>query len=175
MKKLFASLFILVFAFAFCSCKSEQDSSKTTNTEPVKKIETTAEANAFKSIGKSEAENIAGAKISVPEKSDNVSYYLYSSGNSSYVQTSFSRDDCNYVYHVKKIDEFEDFSGLYFNWSDIRKVKIGKSDAEFRQYSSDDDSYSVLLWIDKSNGTMNTLSVDDAVSAESFVSIAAQL
>ncbi len=175
MKRFFASAFIIVFAFSFCSCNSVHNTSQKTRSEIIKEIETTTEPNVFTVIEKSEAEDIAGAEISVPEKSGSVCYYSYFDDNGAYVQTSFSIDDFNYVYRVKKTDKYEDFSGLYFYWSNVEKVKIGKSDAEFRQYSSDEESYSVLLWIDKSNGTMNTLSVDDAVSAESLISIAVQL
>lgn len=175
MKKLFAFVLVFAIAFAFSSCKSADKKTVTTKPEIIKETETTAEPNLFKSIDKSEAEKIAGAEISVPKKFGNISYNLYSDDKGSYVQTSFSQNNFNFVYRIKRTDKFEDFSGLYFTWSDIEKVKIGESEAEFRQYSEDEDSFSILLWIDESNGTMNTLSVDDAVDAELLVSIAEKI
>lgn len=177
MKKITALLFAVCFLFLFVSCGKNTDVTKESTTAVTKADEAKeiSTDNSISVIEKSEAESIAGKEISVPKKSDGVEYFSVGTDEGCYVQTTFSVNELNYVYRIKKTDKFEDFSGLYFSWTDVKQVKVGDNNAEFRSYDSGDDSCSILLWLDSSKGEMITLSVDAFVEADELISVASNL
>lgn len=101
-----------------------------------------------------------GLGFGVPEGAGEVSYYII---NDETAEMRFTVDTARFTARIKPSAEFEDISGMYYDWTatdDTRKVQ--HCNAQNMSYLSEtEDDVMVTLWYDTAPGLMYSLSAVD--------------
>ncbi|MBQ6215385.1 MAG: hypothetical protein IJJ67_08210 [Oscillospiraceae bacterium] len=101
-----------------------------------------------------------GLEFGVPEGAGEVSYYII---NDETAEMRFTVDTARFTARIKPSAEFEDISGMYYDWTatdDTRKVQ--HCNARNMSYLSEtEDDVMVTLWYDTAPGLMYSLSAVD--------------
>lgn len=165
MKKLVAIFFAVIIAVSISSCGKKEiiKDHDITENKTVRIEKPMVETNEKRINEKS------GIELNLPEKATGVTYYMI---NDEIGQVSFDLDKLNYTLRAKKAEASDDFSGLYYEWTDNKKVKVNDNEAQAHIYDSEDKSCGSLIWFDKDNKTALTLSVEGKTTPEKLVKIA---
>ena len=98
-----------------------------------------------------------GVRFGVPDGAENVRYVII---NDEMAQMSFELDSTEFTARIKPSAEFEDISGMYYDWTFTDDSwKVGYCDAKAMSYISEtEDDAMVLLWYDVVPGLMYSIS-----------------
>ena len=98
-----------------------------------------------------------GVRFGVPDGAENVRYYII---DDEMAQMSFVLDSTEFTARIKPSAEFEDISGMYYDWNAVDDSwKVGYCDAKAMSYISEtEDDAMVLLWYDVTPGLMYSIS-----------------
>ena len=101
-----------------------------------------------------------GLGFGVPEGAGEVSYYII---NDETAEMRFTIDTTRFKARIKPSAEFEDISGMYYDWTaTIDTWKVQHCDARNMSYISEtEDDAMVTLWYDAAPGLMYSLSAVD--------------
>ncbi|MBQ6047958.1 MAG: hypothetical protein IJL40_01300 [Oscillospiraceae bacterium] len=101
-----------------------------------------------------------GLEFGVPEGAGEVSYYII---NDETAEMRFTVDTARFTARIKPSAEFEDISGMYYDWTaTIDTWKVQHCDARNMSYISEtEDDAMVTLWYDAAPGLMYSLSAVD--------------
>ena len=91
-----------------------------------------------------EAEELTGAKLIVPDGAYDVAYLTLDS--EKLAEMNFTLGDARFSVSVKPASDFEDISGLYYEWDAEGVDKVGDADAQIRLFF--DENISNVLWYD---------------------------
>ncbi len=118
------------------------------------------EANLPNPLKETDAEGIQqtlGVSFGVPEGAENLKYFTI---NDETAEMRFTKDGTEYTARIKPSSEFEDISGLYYEWTaKLDDCKVGYCDAQCMSYISEtEDDVMAVLWFDVAPGLMYSLS-----------------
>ena len=130
--------------------------------EPAKEPETAAteEAkvgvpNPMVEVTKDELMEKLGLGFNVPEGAENVKYFIID-GKMAEMQFVFNTVKINA--RILPTAEYEDISGMYYQWQNSEKGKVGYSDADIKLYKGETESAQIILWYDAAPGLMYSVS-----------------
>ena len=152
MKKLitlFLAFLMLVCALTACG--------KTETEEPQPQQSTVANP-----LVESDAEGVQqtlGFALTVPEDAENVLYFILSGDTE---ELHFTLNGLDYVARLKATAEFEDISGIYYEWTDTLDGTIENCQCKQMRYCGDEADVDVCLWYDAVPGLMYSLSTGDS-------------
>ena len=162
--------FLVVVMLVGCS-KKEADSGQTTSTDAASAISvaetasTVDIANPWREVSaKDELETILDTAINIPVEAENVVYQLMDSDGLCEVRFDYKGRDC--TYRIKKADQEEDISGMYYAWSEIETVDFYGCEATYRKCAEDGEDLELGSWHNEEHGLMYSLSA--AGSGDSF-------
>lgn len=139
MKKTAILMIAMIFAAALAGCgnKAEQ---QTANEEPAVGM-----ANPWKyDVSAQEVKDLTGAEFIVPEGASDVTYGIMESDKLA--EMNFTLGDARFEARMKPTSDFEDISGLFYEWDAEGVDKIGDADAQIRLFF--EENISNVLWFD---------------------------
>ena len=121
--------------------------------------EESGEANLPNPVKETDAEGIMqtlGVEFGIPEGAEDL---RYSTINDELAEMRFSLDGTEFVARIKPSAEFEDISGMYYDWTaKLDDCKVGYCDAQSMSYISEtEDDVMAVLWFDAAPGLMYSL------------------
>lgn len=140
--------------------------------------ETTQDIGAANPIEETDAEGVRqtiGVRFGVPDNAENVEYYTI---NNELAEMRFVQDSTEFTARIKPAGEFEDISGMYYDWTAIDDSwKVKYCDARNMSYINEtEDDVMVTLWYDVAPGLMYSLSaVGDDLNGLDLTVIAEQI
>ena len=136
MKRLTALLMILVLLCP-CACAVEMANpwTETTAEEMVEKI---------------------GLSFHLPEEAENIVYRMLES--EALAETQFVLDGVECIARIKAAVEFEDISGLYYEWEHVEDCEILWCPGQVMETAADGQKLSLCLWYDVVPGLMYSVS-----------------
>ena len=165
MKKIAVIILAFLMALSVCACGKTETKEITTQQQVTKpKI-----SNPMVESNEERVEKKSGMEFKLPEKATGVTYYVI---NDEIGQISFDLNKQNYTLRSKKADAADDFSGLYYVWTEEKKVKVNGNDGEVHIYNGEDTECGSLIWFDKDKGSALTLSVDSKTTPDKLVKLA---
>ena len=133
-------MMIIIMVSALVGCQKTKDVNQNTQEEP-----TVGMANPWNNNATAqEVEDLTGAKLIVPEGAYDVAYLTLES--EKLAEMNFTMDDARFSVNVKPASDFEDISGLYYEWDAEGVDKVGEADAQIRLCF--DENISNVLWYD---------------------------
>ena len=119
-------------------------------------------ANPWTDADAESVETVIGVRFGVPEGAENVAYRMLES--EQLAEMDFTLDGMEYTARIRPSAEFEDISGMYFDWGEAdESFRIGPCAA--REVRAEDDVYGTVdlcLWFDAVPGIMYSLSTSGA-------------
>ena len=149
MKKLttlFLALLMLVCTLTACGKSSTEEPSSTV-------------ANPMVESDADSVQQTLGFALAVPEGAENVQYFIISDETE---ELHFTLHGLDYVARLKATAEFEDISGMYYEWTHTQEDNIGSCLYKFMRYCGDEGDVELCLWYDAAPGLMYSLSTSDS-------------
>ncbi|MBQ7583337.1 MAG: hypothetical protein IJT24_01890 [Lachnospiraceae bacterium] len=140
MKKSGIMMITLIMVSVLAGCQKTPDVNQSTPEEPAVGLENPWNNDATAQ----EAEELTGAKLIVPEGAYDVAYLTLDS--EKLAEMNFTLGDTRFSVRVKPASDFEDISGLYYEWDAEGVDKVGDADAQTRLFF--DENLSNVLWYD---------------------------
>ena len=163
MKKAAVIILALITALLVGSCGKKEETKQITEQSEETVVNPMVESD------ETELKKKAGLGIKLPEKASGVTYYLI---NNEIGQIGFDLGKKSYTLRSKKAEAADDFSGLYYTWTENKAVKVKGNDAEAHIFSQDGTDLGSLIWFDSGKGTAYTLTIEGKTSAEDLVKTA---
>lgn len=140
-------MMIIIMVSALVGCQKTKDVNQNTQEEP-----TVGMANPWNNNATAqEVEDLTGAKLIVPEGAYDVAYLTLES--EKLAEMNFTMDDARFSVNVKPASDFEDISGLYYEWDAegaelnygvmskmVSLARASRSAADMTQAFEDDES-----------------------------------
>ena len=110
--------------------------------------------------------NATGLSLAVPESAENVLYLVMPSEGLGEMQ--FSLNGLEYTARIKAAAEFEDISGLYYDWNREEDCKVSYCEGKVLEAQDGEEIVSACMWFDVVPGVMYSLSTTakDAETAQ---------
>ena len=140
MKKAGIMMITFIMVSVLAGCQKTPDVNQNTQEEPTVGMENPWNNNATAQ----EVEELTGAKLIVPDGAYDVAYLTLDS--EKLVEMNFTLDDARFSVRVKPASDFEDISGLYYEWDAEGVDKVGEADAQIRLFFG--ENISNVLWYD---------------------------
>lgn len=167
MKKLLVGL--LISAIVMCGCgKSE------VQTVVEEKVDTDAQiddlddeideepvvnmGNPWVDCDKEEILSTLGFDMAAPEGAKNISYQMNEGEGLAQMLFTYGEVENEYTYRMKSAAEFEDISGLYYEWVVEDEIKVGWCEGVCKRAITDSEMVDSCLWYDAAPGIMYSLS-----------------
>lgn len=99
-----------------------------------------------------------GISFDLPEGAENIVYSYMYDGNEPLAQAVFTYEGLTYCARMKSAVEFEDISGLYYNWIAQDDCTIGSCPGKAFRYIGDEGYVDSCLWYDVVPGMMYSVS-----------------
>lgn len=99
-----------------------------------------------------------GMTVAIPEGAENVAYRLMGDLG----EAQFTLDGMDYTARIKPAADFEDISGMYYEWESDESVTIGGCEGTEARVRDGDTTVDVCLWFDAAPGIMYSLSTKGA-------------
>lgn len=113
--------------------------------------------------------NQLGVNFLVPQGAENVSYHIIAD---KIAQMSFTINDSEVTARIQPSNQFEDISGMYYNWSFQEDCNIGWCQGRLFLTTSDKKNIGLCLWYDVVPGLMYSLSIDSNATKEQLIQLA---
>ena len=165
MKKIIAVISIIMVFALLCSCGAGKTSPETT--EPEGNSEKMV--NPMVESSPEEIKKAVGFSLEVPEEIKDASYYLISG---ELGQADYMKDGNAYTVRIKRSDEIEDVSGMYYSWTVDKDCKINGCDGFIHICDTDDEKASSIVWFDEEVGVTHSISVNNAVTEAELIAAA---
>ncbi|MDO4488908.1 MAG: hypothetical protein Q4B67_07485 [Eubacteriales bacterium] len=107
-----------------------------------------------------------GLSFNVPEGAEDVSYFILNDKIAE-VQFRIPEQEMHVTARTMSANEFEDISGMYYNWTDESDGKVFYNDAKIKHYHDDKKDIQVCLWYDVAPGLMYSV-VAEQPDADGF-------
>lgn len=108
-------------------------------------------------VSEQEVYVLTGAYFIVPPDATDVVYRVNAS--QELAEMDFKLDGMDFTARMKPTEEFEDISGMYYEWEVDDEQMVGPSEGRARGGSADGEMIHSLLWRDDVTGIMYSLSV----------------
>ncbi|MDO4467207.1 MAG: hypothetical protein Q4C49_09410 [Bacillota bacterium] len=178
--KILAGTVIAGLCASLTACSLGMKSQQPQNNEPTME-QNTGVANPMRSVNKDEFLQEIGVQFNVPEKADQVEYFVYDMGEEKLGEVQFDIDGTRYYLRVMSTDKtsIQDmdldyctkFTGQYFEWTTIKEGKVSYCDAK----TFEEKEAKTIVWLDVVPGMVYSIStVNDKVSVEDLTSLANQ-
>ncbi len=107
-----------------------------------------------------------GLSLAVPEGAEDVSYMVMASEGLG--QMEFTLNGLYYTARIKAAAEYEDISGLYYEWASEEDCKIDRCEGKILQAPEGEQTVTACLWFDVAPGIMYSLctTTDDVEAAQ---------
>lgn len=115
--------------------------------------------------------NATGFELNPPEGAEDIQYF-YIDSESPIAELRFVLDGRKYMYRAKGAVEFEDISGMYFDWAEESGGSVLGRDAKISLIPG---SEGIVLWYDIAPGVMYSLSVDSGAQAQALAEVASSV
>lgn len=113
--------------------------------------------------------NQLGVSFLVPQGAKDVSYHIISD---KIAQMTFSIEDTKVSARIQPSNQFEDISGMYYNWTFQEDCNIGWCQGKLFLTTSDKKNIGLCLWYDVVPGLMYSLSIDSNATKEQLIQLA---
>ena len=123
-------------------------------------------ANPWEKTDKAGFEKATGLSLAVPEGAENVFYLVMPSEGLGEMQ--FSLNDLEYTARIKAAAEFEDISGLFYDWTSEEDCKVSYCEGKVLEAPDGAKTVCACMWFDAVPGVMYSLSTsaEDAKAAQ---------
>lgn len=98
-----------------------------------------------------------GYNLAVPEGATDV--YCCVDKQDGIGELRFMLDETFYTARIKATSDFEDISGMYYDWTTTSEAKVGRCDAKCYRYVEEGNCAEICLWYDVVPGMMYSVSV----------------
>ena len=117
--------------------------------------------------------DVLGLQLGLPDGATNVTWQMMENPQMGQVQFTWQGED--YTSRVAPTDEFEDISGMYYNWEIEDECEVGRCKGVVRRAHDDGNTVDVCLWYDDLTGLMYSVSVVGTDSDGFDITAAAQI
>ena len=170
-KKILVTLMISLVALAGCSKAQTQQTQEAVQSPTEETNEIVNEENEEVST------NIGNPWVECTEDDilDKFDYYMFAPDDAKDVKYQLNEVDglaqmtfkhgapeLEYTYRVKKTSEFEDISGLYYDWTVDENQQVGWCDGVCKRYVGDAETVDLCMWYDPNIELMHSLSTSAA-------------
>lgn len=100
-----------------------------------------------------------GLELGVPEGATNVEWRMLEAEQMG--ELCFRWNDEDYTARIAPADEFEDISGMYFEWEQEEGCQVGRCQGVCFRAHDGGNTVDLCLWYDALTGLMYSLSVTD--------------
>ena len=137
------------------------------------KITTTQIANPMKKSTPQEIINTIGVKFNEPKNVTEINYFIISN---QVAQMNFIKDGISFTSRIKPANQFEDISGMYFNWNNEQDCKIAWCSGKiYFMNDAENKNPGICIWYDVAPGLMYSLSMDDKSNPEILLNLANEI
>ena len=113
-------------------------------------------ANPWEETTAEELARFPGVTFGVPEGAEDIEYRLLR--EDSLAEMQFTWHDLRYCARIKPAAEFEDISGLYYDWTYETPCQVSWCVGVDRRYIGEGETVDVSLWYDAVSGLMYSVS-----------------
>lgn len=152
MKKRIIGL-MLVLSVILCACGSK-DNSNEPSAEP-----SVGMANPWVDVAYEDMGKEIGLSMGIPEGAEIVNCSILTTENLG--QIIFAYEGLELCARIKSTSEFEDISGMYYEWDLEDDAKINYCDGKIYGYKDDTENVHLCMWYDAAPGVMYSLSAVD--------------
>lgn len=99
-----------------------------------------------------------GLDMVVPDGATDIDYQMSEEVGLGQVTFSYGDTSLDFTYRMKKSDEFEDISGLYYEWDVEDDIYVEWCEGKCWRVVTDDETIDACLWFDEELGIMCCLS-----------------
>ena len=114
-----------------------------------------------------------GLQLGLPDGATNVTWQMMENPQMGQVQFNWQGED--YTARVAPTDEFEDISGMYYDWEVEDECEVGRCKGVIRRAHDGGNTVDVCLWYDDLTGLMYSVSVVGADLDGFDITAAAQI
>ena len=137
------------------------------------KITTTQIANPMKKSTPQEIINTIGVKFNEPKNVTEINYFIISN---QVAQMNFIKDGISFTARIKPANQFEDISGMYFNWNNEQDCKIAWCSGKiYFMNDAENKNPGICIWYDVAPGLMYSLSMDDKSNPKILLNLANEI
>ena len=131
--------------------------------------------NPWISVSAEELTDTLGLAFSVPEGAENIAYRILEAEQMA--EMTFSLDGMDYTARIKPAAEFEDISGMYFDWETPNEDSTVAGIPAWEARANDGDTtLDLCMWFDAAPGLMYSLSTGaDDLDGFDIIAIAEQV
>jgi len=159
MKKTFVILLTLLLITTLFGCKAENDEDQGLGLP-----------NPMHGSTSDEILNELGITFHIPDNAGDTKYYIIDSQDGPRTaQAEFTLDDIKYIYRIRPAAEFEDISGAYYDWDNVKEAEISYCSGEVRY---NEGKEGICLWYDVVPGLMYSLFTDKGASEDTLITAA---
>lgn len=171
MKINFKLLFLCVIVvFAVLFCLAVMIHTKNKNEEKNKTMQI---VNPMKKSTPQEIIETIGVKFNEPKNVSEIKYFIISN---QVAQMNFIKDGISFTARIKPANQFEDISGMYFNWNNEQDCKIAWCSGKiYFMNDAENKNPGICIWYDVAPGLMYSLSMDDKSNPEILLSLANEI
>ena len=167
-KGILMMLMVSLIALAGCAKGQTQEPVQTPNEENTEVAKEEVEAP---------ASNIGNPWVDCTEEDilEKLDYYMFAPGDAKDVKCQLNESDgmaqmtfkygepeLEYTYRIKKSSEFEDISGLYYEWTVDEEQQVGWCNGVCKRYVGDTETIDLCMWYDEDIELMYSLSTSAA-------------
>ena len=97
-----------------------------------------------------------------PDDAKDVKCQLNESNDMAQMTFKYGEPELEYTYRIKKSSEFEDISGLYYEWTVDEEQQVGWCNGVCKRYVGDTETIDLCMWYDEDIELMYSLSTSAA-------------
>lgn len=127
-------------------------------TEEAAVEENVAIGNPWVSCSEPEIFEKLGLSMYAPGGAADVSCQMNESDGLAEMTFKYGEPELEYTFRTKKCKDFEDISGLYYEWDVVDELQVGWCDGETRRAITESETVDSCLWFDKDIEIMYSLS-----------------
>ena len=135
-------------------------------------VEESSVPNPLRESSAQEIMDTLGLSFTIPDRAEDVVYYIVDVGDASLAQADFTLDGLDIVYRLQATASFTDISGAYKDWANAESVQINYSSGEV--YYNDSGS-GVCLWYDAAPGLMYAVYMSRNANVDTLTALGNEL
>ena len=114
-----------------------------------------------------------GITFNLPSDAEDVAYHIIDMEEGSPVaETLFTQGVTEVTYRIRPLAQFEDISGMYYDWKTVTPVEVSYCSGEVRFIEGEQG---ICLWYDTVPGLMYSIAVENGATGEMLHELANEL
>lgn len=137
------------------------------------KNKTSQIVNPMKNSNPQEIIETIGVRFIEPKDVSEIKYFIISN---QIAQMNFIKDDISFTARIKPTNQFEDISGMYYDWTNEQDCEIAWCSGKiYFMNDGENNNPGICIWYDIAPGLMYSISMDDKSNPEILLNLANEI